>query len=311
MSILRRSGARGKPLASDVDLSILAKSTPGFVGADIENLVNEAAIVAARKNKKSVAMRDFEEAIERVVLGPERRSRIITEEQKRLIAYHEAGHAIVFHMLPHCDPVRKVTIVARGMAGGVTWVMPENDSALGNTKRYNDQIAGTLGGRAAEEIVFGDVTNGASSDLEHVTRTARTMVTRWGMSTKLGPRVFGQKEELVFLGREIGEQRDYSESIAEQIDEEVHEIVSEAYARALTVLRDNRDKLDLLAERLIEVETIGRDEFLELLGESPAPEPDNQQQRPPRTSPRHGLGEGEETDNDMPPAPMGTAPFPA
>jgi cell division protease FtsH len=274
-------------------------------------LVNEAAIVAARKNKKSVGMRDFEEAVERVVLGPERRSRIITQEEKRLIAYHEAGHAIVFHMLPHCDPVRKVTIVARGMAGGVTWVMPENDSALGNTKRYNDQIAGTLGGRAAEEIVFGDVTNGASSDLEHVTRTARTMVTRWGMSTKLGPRVFGQKEELVFLGREIGEQRDYSESIAEQIDEEVHEIVSEAYARALTVLRDNRDKLDLLAERLIEVETIGRDEFLELLGESPAPEPDNQQQRPPRTLPRHGLGEGEETDNDMPPAPMGTAPFPA
>ena len=210
--------ARGKPLASDVDLSILAKSTPGFVGADIENLVNEAAIVAARKNKKSIGMRDFEEAVERVVLGPERRSRIITEEEKRLIAYHEAGHAVVFHMLPNCDPVRKVTIVARGMAGGVTWVMPENDSALGTTKRYYDQITGTLGGRAAEEIVFGDVTNGASSDLEHVTRIARTMVTRWGMSAKLGPRVFGQKEELVFLGREIGEQRDYSESVAEQID---------------------------------------------------------------------------------------------
>ncbi len=162
--------SRGKPLASDVDLSILAKSTPGFVGADLENLVNEAAIVAARKNKKSIGMRDFEEAIERVVLGPERRSRIITDEEKRLIAYHEAGHAIVAHMLPKADPVRKVTIVARGMAGGVTWVMPENDSALGTTQKYLDQITWTLGGRAAEEIVFGDITNGASSDLEHVTR---------------------------------------------------------------------------------------------------------------------------------------------
>ncbi len=232
--------SRGKPLASDVDLTILAKSTPGFVGADLENLVNEAAIVAARKNKKSIGMRDFEEAVERVVLGPERRSRIITDEEKRLIAFHEAGHAIVAHMLPNADPVRKVTIVARGMAGGVTWVMPENDSALGTTQKYLDQIAWTLGGRAAEEIVFGDITNGASSDLEHVTRIARTMITRWGMSTKLGPRVFGQKEELVFLGREIGEQRDYSESIAEQIDEEVHSIVTSAYERALFVLRENR-----------------------------------------------------------------------
>ncbi len=261
---------RGKPLASDIDLATLAKSTPGFVGADLENLVNEGAIVAARKNKKSISMRDLEEAVERVVLGPERRSRIISEEEKRLIAFHEAGHAVVFHMLPNCDPVRKVTIVARGMAGGVTWVMPENDSMLGTTQRYLDQITGALGGRAAEEIVFGDITNGASSDLENVTRIARTMVTRWGMSPKLGPRVFGQKEELVFLGREIGEQRDYSESVAEQIDEEVHNIVSKAYAQALQVLRENRDRLDALAERLIEVETIGREEFLELMGESPS-----------------------------------------
>nr|MBP8974470.1 ATP-dependent zinc metalloprotease FtsH [Anaerolineae bacterium] len=243
---------RGKPLASDVELSTLAKSTPGFVGADLENLVNEAAIVAARKNKKSISMRDFEEAVERVVLGPERRSRIITEEEKRLIAYHEAGHAVVFHLTPNSDPVRKVTIVARGMSGGVTWVMPENDSMLGTTQRYIDQITGALGGRAAEDIVFGDITNGASSDLENVTHIARTMVTRWGMSRKLGPRVFGQKEELVFLGREIGEQRDYSESIAEQIDQEVHAIVSEAYEQALHVLRTNRDKLDAVAQRLIE-----------------------------------------------------------
>lgn len=300
---------RGKPLASDVDLSVLAKSTPGFVGADLENLVNEAAIVAARKNKKSISMRDFEEAIERVVLGPERRSRIITEEEKRLIAYHEAGHAVVFHMLPNCDPVRKVTIVARGMAGGVTWVMPENDSMLGTTQRYIDQITGALGGRAAEEIVFGDITNGASSDLENVTRIARTMVTRWGMSRKLGPRVFGQKEELVFLGREIGEQRDYSESIAEQIDEEVHAIVSQAYERALQVLRENRDKLEAVAQRLMEVETIGREEFLELMGEPPeAPTPSRPSE--PRPSGALEAPEGK-TDNEMPPAPLGTAPSPA
>ncbi|MCZ7538763.1 MAG: ATP-dependent zinc metalloprotease FtsH [Anaerolineae bacterium] len=302
--------SRGKPLASDADLSTLAKTTPGFVGADLENLVNEAAIVAARKNKKSISMRDFEEAVERVVLGPERRSRLITAEEKRLIAYHEAGHAVVFHMTPNCDPVRKVTIVARGMAGGVTWVMPENDSALGTTQRYIDQITAALGGRAAEDIVFGDITNGASSDLEQVTRIARTMVTRWGMSRKLGPRVFGQKEELVFLGREIGEQRDYSESIAEQIDQEVHAIVSEAYERALHVLRANRDKLDAVAERLIEVETIGREEFLALMGEPPEPEAPS---RPSEPTPSKVTGEPmeEEADSDRPPAPLGTAPSPA
>jgi cell division protease FtsH len=301
---------RGKPLASDVDPNVLAKATPGFVGADLENLINEAAIVAARKNKKSVGMRDFEEAIERVVLGPERRSRIISEEEKRLIAYHEAGHAVVFHLLPNCDPVRKVTIVSRGMAGGVTWVMPEKDSDLGTTQRYLDQIAGALGGRAAEEIVFGDITNGASSDLENVTRIARTMVTRWGMSSKLGPRVFGQKEELVFLGREIGEQRDYSESIAEQIDQEVHDIVIEAYETALTILRENRDKLDAVAERLIEVETIGREEFLELMGESQPPELPSEPPQQLSESTVEDADEGE-ADSDMPPAPLGTAPSPA
>jgi len=303
--------ARGKPLASDVDLSVLAKSSPGFVGADLENLVNEAAIVAARKNKKSISMRDFEEALERVVLGPERRSRLISEEEKRLIAFHEAGHAIVFHKLPHTDPVRKVTIVARGMAGGVTWVMPENDGALGTTKRYFDQIAGALGGRAAEEIVFGDVTNGASSDLENVTRLARTMVTRWGMSPKLGPRVFGQKEELIFLGREIGEQRDYSESVAEVIDEEVHEIVSTAYTRALDVLRENRDKLDAVAERLIEVETLGREEFLELMGDRPSGPASEPPSEPAARAEASAKGDGRQQDSDMPPAPLGTAPSPA
>ncbi|MCD4686635.1 MAG: ATP-dependent zinc metalloprotease FtsH [Anaerolineae bacterium] len=303
--------SRGKPLASDVELTILAKSTPGFVGADLENLVNEAAIVAARKNKKSIGMRDFEEAIERVVLGPERRSRIITEEEKCLIAYHEAGHAVAAHLLPKADPVRKVTIVSRGMAGGVTWVMPENDTQLGTTQRFQDQITWTLGGRAAEEIVFGDITNGASSDLEHVTRIARTMVTRWGMSAKLGPRVFGKKQELVFLGREIGEQRDYSESVAEQIDDEVHAIVSVAYERAMALLREHRDKLDAVAEKLMEVETIGRDVFLTVMGEPPSSDPDADIPHEPTASADADDIEDELADNDMSSAPFGTAPSPA
>ncbi len=303
--------SRGKPLASDVELTILAKSTPGFVGADLENLVNEAAIVAARKNKKSIGMRDFEEAIERVVLGPERRSRIITEEEKCLIAYHEAGHAVAAHLLPKADPVRKVTIVSRGMAGGVTWVMPENDTQLGTTQRFQDQITWTLGGRAAEEIVFGDITNGASSDLEHVTRIARTMVTRWGMSAKLGPRVFGKKQELVFLGREIGEQRDYSESVAEQIDDEVHAIVSVAYERAMALLREHRDKLDAVAEKLMEVETIGRDVFLTVMGEPPTSDPDADIPHEPTASADADDIEDELADNDMSSAPFGTAPSPA
>ncbi|MHB8628207.1 MAG: ATP-dependent zinc metalloprotease FtsH [Aggregatilineales bacterium] len=295
---------RGKPLASDVDVSTLAKSTPGFVGADLENLVNEAAIVAARKNKKSIAMRDCEEAIERVLLGPERKSHIITPEEKRLIAYHEAGHAVVMHMLPKCDPVRKVTIVARGMAGGVTWSMPDDDSSLNTTGEFEDMIAGMLGGRLAEEIVFGEVTNGAASDLEKITKVARTMVTRWGMSSKLGPRVFGQKEELVFLGREISEQRDYSESIAEIIDQEVHRLVSEAHERAHSVLIEYRDKLELIANRLLEIETLNREEFLELMGGRPSALR-HQLQTPqlPANSPS-----AREAGNDSPTPRLGTAP---
>lgn len=257
---------KGKPLASDVDLHAMAKSTPGFVGADIENLVNEAAIVAARKNKKSIAQRDFEEAVERVILGPERKSRIITERERRLVAYHEAGHAVAFHLLPYADPVRKVTIVPRGMAGGVTWSMPDEDINYVTASRLRDQIAGALGGRAAEELVFGEVTTGAMSDLDQVTKIARSMVKRYGMSNKLGPIIFGQKEELVFLGREIGEQRDYSESVAEAIDAEVSEIVGQEYDRVKGLLAENRVKLDRLVERLLDVETVNNDEFQELMG---------------------------------------------
>lgn len=252
---------RGKPLASGVKLDTLAKSTPGFVGADIENMVNEAAILAARRNKKSIDQDEFEEAIERVIAGPERKSRLISDKEKEIIAYHEAGHAMVAHMLDHCDPVHKVTIIARGTAGGYTWTLPEDDRTLYSKAKFCDSLSEFLGGRAAEEIVFSDITTGASNDLERVTQMARAMVTRYGMSEKLGPMVYGKKDELVFLGREIGEQRDYSDAVAQEIDNEVRRIVNEAYATAKRVLTENRDKLDKIAHRLIEVETLNAEEF--------------------------------------------------
>jgi len=252
---------KGKPLQGDVDLQTVAKLTPGFVGADIENLVNEAAILAARRNKKTIAMEEFQEAIERVIAGPERKSRLISEEEKEIIAYHEAGHAVVQKMLPKCDPVRKITIVSRGMALGYTMSLPENDSLLQSRSRFRDQMAGMLGGRVAEQIMFGDITTGASDDLERVTDLARKMVKRYGMSEKLGAMTFGQKEELIFLGREISEQRDYSEAVAQDIDEEVRNLIGEAYERAEQVLTEQRDRLVAVATRLVEVETLDSDEF--------------------------------------------------
>jgi len=255
---------RGKPLASDIDLGVLARSTPGFVGADIENLVNEAAILAARRDLKVIGQAEFEEAIERVIAGPERKSRLISEEEKRIVAYHEAGHAVVAHALPEADPVHKVSIIARGMAGGYTMMLPEEDRTLMPKKKLMADMIGLLGGRAAEELVFDDITSGASNDLERVTRMARSMVTRLGMSDDLGPMVYGQKEELIFLGREISEQRDYSESIAEKIDQEVRKMVSESYDRARQILSEYRDRLDAVAERLLEVETVSREEFEEI-----------------------------------------------
>jgi cell division protease FtsH len=252
---------KGKPLQGDVDLQTVAKLTPGFVGADIENLVNEAAILAARRNKKTIAMEEFQEAIERVIAGPERKSRLISEEEKEIIAYHEAGHAVVQKMLPKCDPVRKITIVSRGMALGYTMSLPENDSLLQSRSRFRDQMAGMLGGRVAEQIMFGDITTGASNDLERVTDLARKMVKRYGMSEKLGAMTFGQKEELIFLGREISEQRDYSEAVAQDIDEEVRNLIGEAYERAEQVLTEQRDRLVAVATRLVEVETLDSDEF--------------------------------------------------
>jgi cell division protease FtsH len=252
---------RGKPLGKDVDLSMLARGTPGFVGADLENLVNEAAILAARRNKKSIGQPEFQEAIERLIAGPERKSRVISPEEKRIVAYHEAGHAIVAHALPNCDPVHKVTIVPRGMAGGYVLALPDEDRNLMSRAKLMDDMAFALGGRAAEELVFDDITSGASNDLERVTKVARQMVTRLGMSSQLGPRVYGQKEELVFLGREISEQRDYSEQVAEQIDEEVYKLVTESLTKARKTLTKYKTQLHKIAKKLIEVETLTRDEF--------------------------------------------------
>lgn len=252
---------RGKPLTPEVDLAVIARSTPGFVGADLENLVNEAAILAARRNKKTIGQAELEEAIERVIAGPERKSRLISAEEKRIVAYHEAGHAVVMNALPEADPVHKVSIIARGMAGGYTMALPEEDRTLMPRKKMIADMVGLLGGRAAEELVFDDITSGAANDLERVTRMARSMVTRLGMSEELGPLVYGQKEELIFLGREIAEQRDYSEAVAQKIDEEVRKLVNQAYERAKAILIQYRDKLDAVAQRLLEVETISREEF--------------------------------------------------
>ncbi len=256
---------RGKPMAADLDLDVVAKQTPGFSGADLENLVNEAAIHAARRNGRAIYMADIQEAIEKIIAGPERRTRIINDEEREIIAYHEAGHALVMASLDHCDPVHKITIVSRGMALGYTMNMPENDRTMIVRSKFEDDIAGLLGGRVAEQIIFNEVTTGASNDLERVTRIARDMVTRYGMSERLGPLIFGEREEMVFLGREIGEHVNYSQDIAEAIDEEVLSIILRAQERATQALKDNLERLHAVAKRLIEVETIDRSEFEAML----------------------------------------------
>ncbi|MBN2117503.1 MAG: ATP-dependent zinc metalloprotease FtsH [Anaerolineales bacterium] len=252
---------KGKPLEPSVDLASLARGTPGFVGADLENLVNEGAILAARRNKKSIGQPELEEAIERVVMGPERKSRLISDEEKRIIAYHEAGHAVVMNAIPEADPVQKITIVGRGQAGGLTWYRPEDDRILTSRKKMIASLAGLLGGRVAEELVFDDITSGAANDIERVTQVARMMVTRMGMSSEMGLMTYGQKEELIFLGREISEQRDYSEAIAEKIDSEVRRMVDDAYKLTRRLLTKYRDRLDAVAQKLLEVETLTREEF--------------------------------------------------
>jgi len=259
---------RGKPLDKNVELLRIAQISPGFSGADLANVVNEAAILAARRSKKTIAQIDFEEALEKVALGPERRSRVITEKEKWIVAYHEAGHALCFKLLKHTNPVHKISIVARGMAMGVTWSLPQEDRYFRTRHEFEDDIAAALGGWVAEQLhLGGDVTTGASNDIEKASQMARQMVTKFGMSEKLGPLQYGKSDELIFLGRQIQEERNYSEDIAKVIDSEVHDIVERARQRAYDVLTQNRDKLDLVVSKLIEQETLETDEFNRLFND--------------------------------------------
>ncbi len=294
---------RGKPIASNVNVQRLAKATPGFVGADIENTVNEAALLAARRGRKSIGMNEFQEAVERVQLGPERKSRVITSEEREIIAYHETGHALVSHYLPGAPPLRKITIIPRGMGLGLTWYM-EDDNLLPNKTQLLAQIASTLGGRVAEEIVFSEVTAGASNDLQRVTQIARTMVTQYGMSENLGLRVYGQKQELVFLGREISEQRDYSDALAEQIDREVREIIDRQYTRARAILLENREAMDRIAQALLEEESLEAEEFVALIEgvERPFP-PSDPPLRAKRTTNKEDSPDWNSPTLNLPPAP--------
>lgn len=248
--------ARNKPLADDVDLKTIAKKTPGFTGADLSNLLNEAALLAARLNKKVITMAELEEASEKVSMGPERRSHIVSEKDRKLTAYHESGHAIVAHLLPHANPVHKVTIIPRGYAGGYTMMLPKEEHDYKTKAQLLADIRVALGGRIAEALVLGDISTGASGDLQSVTNTARSMVTRWGMSDTLGPIVFGEQQEQVFLGKNIGHERNYGEEVASKIDVEIHHIVDEAYRDVEQLLTDNMDFLHNMAKALLEEETI-------------------------------------------------------
>jgi cell division protease FtsH len=257
--------AKGKPLAKEVDFETVAKETPGFSGADLANVINEAAILAARRNRKDISLKEFEEAADRVLAGPEKKSRIISAREKEIIAYHESGHALTARMLPNADPVHKISIVARGILGGWTRFLPAEDRHLWTKSQFDDRLAVSLGGRVAEEITFGEMTTGAQHDLEEATKLARKMVTEYGMSEKLGPRTFGQRQELIFLGREISEQRDYSDKIAQEIDEEVHSIIQRSYSTAKQVLTANKEKLRQLAQELLTRETLDEPDLNRIL----------------------------------------------
>ena len=281
----------GKPIAPEVTLDNLAKETPGFSGADLANLVNEAAILAARANKKSIFMTEFEEAVDRIVAGPERKSRIISPREKEMTAYHEAGHALMAHTLPHADRVHKISIVSRGNMGGHTSLLPDEDRYLWTKNQFGDMLSVMMGGRVAEEMIFSEVTTGASNDIERATKVALSMVKRYGMSESLGPRTFGKVQEMVFLGREISEERDYGDKIAEEIDDEVRILIKLAYERAQEILVTNKPKLVLLSEYLIEHETISGDNMARLLDDgaigddpgTPAIPPDAPPETPPMT----------------------------
>ena len=291
---------KGKPLAPEIDLDTLASGTPGFTGADLANLVNEAALLAARRGKKIVEQDELEEGIMRVVAGPEKKARLLSEHERKITAYHEMGHAIVGHYLEHTDPIHKVTIVSRGQALGLTISLPTEDRYLTTRTALMHQMAMTLGGRAAEEIVFHEVTTGAANDLEKVTSTAKSMIMKFGMSEKLGPRVLGKGHDQPFLGRDYGSEADYSEEIAREIDDEIRRVIEEAHEQALTVLREHMEQLHKVSAILIERETIDRDQFERLLAgedegtvfpdeepaESDAPEPQGEQKRQRQPRPR-------------------------
>ncbi len=264
--------AKGMSLAKEVNLETVAKGTPGFSGADLANLINEAAILAARRNRKDISLKELEDAADRVIAGPEKKSRVISQREKEIIAYHESGHALTAKMLPNADPVHKVSIIARGVMGGWTRFLPTEDRYLWTRSQFDDRLAVSLGGRVAEEISFGEITTGAQNDLAEATKLARKMVTEYGMSDKLGPRTFGQRQELVFLGREISEQRDYSDKIAQEIDEEVHDIIQRAYDTAKKILTKNKAKLKQIAEELIAHEAL-EESALNKLFEGLTPQP--------------------------------------
>ncbi len=262
--------AANKPLAEAINMRRIAERTPGFSGADLANLVNEGAILATRRNMKEIGLKELAESIEKVILGPERRSRVINEEEKKVVAYHEGGHALVGTSLENADPVHKVSIISRGHAGGYTMAVPSEDKTLHTNRYFLDELAVLLGGYASEKLVFGDITTGPSNDLERATGMARSMVTRYGMS-KLGARTFGKKEELIFLGREMHEERNYSEETARSIDSEVSRLIDEAFARATKILTERRAVLDRIANTLLEKETIEKDEFEALVKEPAVP----------------------------------------
>jgi cell division protease FtsH len=256
---------RGKPLAKQIDLDTLAGQTPGFTGADLANLINEAALLTARSNKREISMHELEEGIMRVIAGPEKKSRVMSEKERLVTAYHELGHAIVGHLLPNTDPVHKISIISRGQALGYTISLPTEDKFLTTRAELTDTMAMTLGGRAAEEIVFGEITTGASNDLEKVTETAKQMVMRFGMSERLGPRVFGHDRSQPFLGREFSAEPDYSDEIAREIDDEIRRIVEEAHQTAKDLLVERREPMDAISKILLERETIDAEQFAKLL----------------------------------------------
>lgn len=272
--------AKGKPLEDDIDLSIIAKSTAGFTGADLENVMNEASLLAARKREKKVSMKDIEEAIKRVIAGPEKKSKVITDEDKKITAAHEAGHAIVMKSLPQCDEVREISIIPRGMAAGYTISLPDNDNSHMPKGKLLDMICGLLGGRAAEEVMLDDICTGASNDIERASKIARSMVTEWGMSDLLGPLCLGSGQDDVFIGRDFLRSKNYGEEVASAIDKEVRDIINECHEKAINILAENKDKLELITNELIKKETLTGEEFASLFetGKYPGEEEKNNEE---------------------------------